>query len=122
MRSAAPDNATPGGTAGSQAGGAEAGVLVRGEVKAALLLGTEEAPCAIVLAGRNRDRGVPVANGLVALLVERMPGQVVRAEVVLDPILAPIEDGVDLHAAVLHAHLGQPLTVLRLIGAQACQP
>ena len=65
---------------------------------------------------------VPVADGNVALIPERMVGQVVLLQVVIDLPIAPVEDGIDLPNLVLLFEEGPFLPRTGLLPTQTGEP
>src|SRR5262249_14576111 len=91
-------------------------------VQAALALEPEEARLLLGHAVDELVRRVPVADRRVALLTERVVGEVVTREVVVDVLVVPVDDRVDLEIAVLEAEHAELAPRRRLRAPQPDDP
>ena len=77
-------------------------------MQAALTFQAEKARLFLGHVCAHRARGLDIADGDVALVPERVIGQVVPCEILVDFFVRPVVDRVDLDAAVLFGQRFQP--------------
>ena len=91
-------------------------------MEAAFLFEAFESSGAFMFAGGDGAGGMPIADAGVTLIAERVVGQVVFFEIVVDLFARPVEDGVDFVDVALFFDDAELVTVFGLSFAKSCEP